>query len=197
MSARPTAQTYRRITPGLTQEGHGIARFYYRSWQSACGRSSQANMTEPRLTERRCSRSRYAGLGAMTLARKRRRRRSAGRAAARLVGSPRARQGDADQQPAQSVRDRAELRDAARRPQMGIGQRDPRRSRRQTHLGRRSLRHQFVRRIRRSTRSSSSIPAARSCELRRRVRSSGPTAWTSTSRATSGSPMRARRRRPK
>ena len=80
---------------------------------------------------------------------------------------------------------------AARRPQVGLGQRHPGRHRRQAHLGRRPLRHQFLRRIDGRTRSSSSIPPARSWPSSAPGRSCGRTAWTSTSRATSGSSTRA------
>ena len=51
------------------------------------------------------------------------------------------------QQPAESVRDGAQLRHAPRRAPVGLGQRDPGRRRRQARLGRRPLRHQFLRRI--------------------------------------------------
>ena len=52
-----------------------------------------------------------------------------------------------------------------------------------------------VRRVRTSIRWSSSIRTARSWRASAPDRSSGRTAWTSTSRATSGSPTRGRRRR--
>ena len=89
-------------------------------------------------------------------------------AAARCVGSARARQGRADQQPAQSLRDRAQLGHAARRPPLGIGERGACRCRRQAHLGGRPLRRERVHRIdRRSDRQTRSQRQG-GAELRRR-----------------------------